>query len=100
MSKTKAVSAADLARIPDDAARLLEHVRNEAQHDRRGIRVVVSPRPLLARKLGMTPRQLARAEDHLLSRKKITVDRLLPRNEFEAARPPLFLYRIAERSAA
>lgn len=100
MSNGTALSSVEKERVPEDAARLFQHVRDTAQHDKRGIRVRVSTRSILAAELDITMRQVGRAEAYLLAQKKITVTRLTPRNEREAARRPVYLYRLTERSAA
>lgn len=93
MSKNRhPIGAAEFARIPADAASLVWFLQRKATTDRRGIRVLIATRESLAAELGITVRQLGRAESHLLAQHAIRSELLPPR---DPSGPRLYLWRFA-----
>ncbi|MFD4957387.1 hypothetical protein [Microbacterium sp. NPDC058389] len=87
MSKYKRpLTDAERARIPADAAVLLDYLEAHARPGEK-CPTLVSQRRLLAAQIGMTIRQFGTAENYLISRGEVRVQNLIPRNEREAERP-------------
>jgi hypothetical protein len=80
------VKDSELARVPEDAAALLAFITAHGRPSPTGELTVVKPRPMLAKTLRLTVKQLGRAEQFLTSRRTIKAVALVPRNEFEAVK--------------